>query len=170
MVCWCRPTGQVHGDGRRTGTRAGWRRGIWTLERGDSEHRQFGDPAAGIPGAPGSRHWRAATKSSGRARNPASGTGDARAPGAGHAARLLLRAWRGGGGLPPLHRSQEEEQEEEETRGPGGSQGAAARPPHGAQRALLDHRTPSTARARRGWGRGGPGPREVTGWSAGWPG
>lgn len=62
--------------------------------------------------------------------------------------------------LQPPHRSQEAEQEEE-ARGPGGSRRASARLPHGAQRALLDHRTSSTARARRGWGRGGPGPRGV---------
>lgn len=66
--------------GRWAGSRGperGWRRGIWGAgapARGDSGQREFGDPAAGTPGArAGRRH--AATRSSGRARKPASGRG-----------------------------------------------------------------------------------------------
>uniref|UniRef100_A0A7N5JPX7 Sideroflexin 4 n=1 Tax=Ailuropoda melanoleuca TaxID=9646 RepID=A0A7N5JPX7_AILME len=80
----------MHGD--RSG---GGGVGSGALARGDSEQREFGDRAAGTPdgrgqGA-GTRRHRAPAAPGSRQREQ--GT---RAPGAGHAARLLLRARPGG--------------------------------------------------------------------------
>ena len=126
----------------------------WPMgEVGSRQQLGCRNPGAGTErtryrGAEGARAW-----------EPGAGTGDARAPGAGLAAWLLLPARPGRRGLSwQLLRSQEEEP----GRGGRSARSRAAprvqrrRRPHGAQRALLDHRTPSTARARRSWGRGGP--------------
>lgn len=95
------------------------------------------------------RRWHVVTPSSGRARLREQEQ-RARARGAELGARLLLRA-RGRRAVQPARRAREEEQ---------GEKVGWHHSPHGAQRALLDHRTPSTARARAA-GAGGRGPRRV---------
>lgn len=93
---------------------------------------------------PGRRNSRRVMPRSGGRAAPGAGKGDARAPGAGLAARLLLRAGPGGRGFSRQLVGLRKRSSWRKKRG-----GWAAprvqqrRSPHGAQRALLDHRTPS---------------------------
>lgn len=111
---------------------------------------------------PGRRNSRRVMPRSGGRAAPEAGKGDARAPGAGLAARLLLRAGPGGRGLSRQLVGLRKRSSWRKKRGSWAAPRVQQRhSPHGAQRALLDHRTPSTARAWRVWGRGGRGPRGV---------
>ena len=104
---------------------------------------------------------RVTQRSGGRAA-PGAGIGDARARG-GARRRLLLRAGPGGRGLSRqlLVGFRKRSSRRKKRGGREAPRVQRRRSPHGAQRALLDHRTPSTARAWRVWGRGGRGPRGV---------
>lgn len=130
---------------RRLGREA-WDLGA--LADDDTKQRACGDPGGNTASTRGPGRWRTVTRA--RARAGGLGTGGARGPGRGTPPGSSPRpAWRQRPPQPP-RRPQEEERKEEETQGP-------CCCPHGAQRALLDHGTPSTARDPRGWGRGGRG-------------
>lgn len=78
--------------------------------------------------------------------------------GAGHASHLLLRRWPGGGGgLCKRHEGPRLRSGRRKRRGCASLRVRRRCRPHGAQRALLDHRTPSMARDARGRGQGGRG-------------
>lgn len=141
---------------------------------GGAGSNDTGKQASRAPGAgtPGAGRLQMMTPSSGR-----TGTGEKTAdtrrpgrwdvvtqscacagPGLGHASRLLLRPWPGGGGLSNYHRGpRKRSRGRRKRRGSTSLRLRRRYRRHGAQRALLDHRTPSTARDLRGWGLGGRG-------------